>query len=740
MSPKLLHALALFAVLGVAPGLSAATFEVAVALDDVPGSLRAAIAAANASPGDDTIVFAPALAGEFIDLTSGELVVSGPDRIFVTGEGLAQRVILSGRFTNRVFRVSPGAELELDFVEVSDGQAPDGGAGVSGGSPTAGDTGGHGGGIYNEGILVVKNSVLGSNYAGAGGAGGRKTGAVAAAGGSGGEGGCGGGIYSAGPGASVRIENSILRQNEAGQGGTGGTLESGAAGDPGQGGGGGFGGAIYCDGGILEIVGSRIESNRAGSGGFGGGDESDGIGGGGGRGGSGGGVAIDGGAIQLVDSTIRSNAAGQGGLGGDDSGSADDTRGSGGDGGDGGGVWTSLFAADSEAQVSGCLFQANTAGNGRAGGSSPGGMGGGVTGTAGGAGGGGGGLFVVGADDAVWRMLNCTCILNFAGDGGNGGDGGPGGQGGAGGAAGNGGGIAFGSDGATYTAFLNQLTVLSNNGGLPGLEGDPVGAGGGAASAGGGVWEAPGGISGGPGIVLVNSVVALNDATALVNIGDFLPEGANFVSGDPEVAPLADNGGPTETVAPLLGSPLLDGGGSSSDPLATDQRGRPRPLHGAPDIGAFEAARLADARIGRRANPATQRIDDVYSVSGARQVLPVRLVQMRRSRFFVSAQNDGDIADNLRVVGTRANRTLRLSVLRLTGGRINITAQLAAGRLFPGVEPDGIVAMQFDARARNRKLRARQRLLCGVGIDGLPGHDRVVASVTQAPPRRKARR
>lgn len=57
---------------------------------------------------------------------------------------------------------------------------------------------------------------------------------------------------------------------------------------------------------------------------------------------------------------------------------------------------------------------------------------------------------------------------------------------------------------------------------------------------------------------------------------------------DALLGPLRDNGGPTLTHAPLLGSPAIDG----SDPLvfeATDQRGIARPQGLLPDIGAFES-------------------------------------------------------------------------------------------------------------------------------------------------------
>ncbi len=57
---------------------------------------------------------------------------------------------------------------------------------------------------------------------------------------------------------------------------------------------------------------------------------------------------------------------------------------------------------------------------------------------------------------------------------------------------------------------------------------------------------------------------------------------------DPLLGPLADNGGPTLTIALLSGSPAIDAGISVLD-VTTDQRGVPRPQGYAPDIGAFES-------------------------------------------------------------------------------------------------------------------------------------------------------
>ncbi len=66
---------------------------------------------------------------------------------------------------------------------------------------------------------------------------------------------------------------------------------------------------------------------------------------------------------------------------------------------------------------------------------------------------------------------------------------------------------------------------------------------------------------------------------------------------DPRLAPLADNGGPTQTLLPLASSPVLDAVAAATCTLVTDQRGVPRPDeagdNGACDIGAVESGATA---------------------------------------------------------------------------------------------------------------------------------------------------
>ena len=58
-----------------------------------------------------------------------------------------------------------------------------------------------------------------------------------------------------------------------------------------------------------------------------------------------------------------------------------------------------------------------------------------------------------------------------------------------------------------------------------------------------------------------------------------------------QLGPLADNGGPTLTHLPIVGSPLIDGG-QCLPYVPTDQRGVARPFGAKCDIGAVEWTRL----------------------------------------------------------------------------------------------------------------------------------------------------
>jgi hypothetical protein len=129
--------------------------------DSGPGSLRDAVAAARDG---DTIQFDPALNGQAITLTSGELLID--KSIAIKGFQLfplpVQRSTAGGTPAFRIFHITPGHTVTIQGLTISNGSA-------QGGVPER-----WGGGIYNDGsTLTVAYCVISGNSAtGAGGDGG----------------------------------------------------------------------------------------------------------------------------------------------------------------------------------------------------------------------------------------------------------------------------------------------------------------------------------------------------------------------------------------------------------------------------------------------------------------------------------------------------------------------------------------------------------------------------------------
>jgi hypothetical protein len=222
----------------------------------------------------------------------------------------------------------------------------------------------------------------------------------------------------------------------------------------------------------------------------------------------------------------------------------------------------------------------------------------------------GGALFNAG----VATLVNSTIISNTCagGRGGSGGSGGfyyhsgdiyyctPGGDGGDGGNA-----IGSGIYTVGHAANLTNCTVAHNSAhagiGGPGGIGSWQGAGGASGTA-------SGAIQANVNSMLANNVFSTNapsngsgtntdlghnlssdGSCAFTNVG-------SLNNTDPKLGPLADNGGPTLTMALLPGSPAIDAGDNLGTP-PTDQRGITRPFGAASDIGAYEYAPLL--RISR---------------------------------------------------------------------------------------------------------------------------------------------
>src|SRR5262245_1622219 len=119
------------------------TYTVLTLADAGPGSLRAAVAAADAHPGPDAVAFRPGLTGA-IALSSGELAVT--DGLAVQGPG-ADKLTVSGGGASRVFDIGSGASVTLAHLTIADGRAD------------------RGGGIDNAGALTLAHCVLSGNRA-----------------------------------------------------------------------------------------------------------------------------------------------------------------------------------------------------------------------------------------------------------------------------------------------------------------------------------------------------------------------------------------------------------------------------------------------------------------------------------------------------------------------------------------------------------------------------------------------
>ena len=304
--------------------------------------------------------------------------------------------------------------------------------------------------------------------------------------------------------------------------------------------------------------------------------------------------------------------------------------------------------------------------NGGNGGGPNGGTGGSgnATGNSGGFGGGGGGGGQGGNGAGGGFGGGGGSLGSLGASGGNGGFGGGGGfssgvggfGAGNGSSSGGGGGAGLGgavfNDAGAVTITNSTLTANTATGGTGGNNGSGFGGAlftrngtvtitndtiaGNTANQGGGVFAVGDGVT--ATVQMVNSILAYTShtasdfQTATINSGSVSIGGNNnliqtnpgtngftgalTIAADPLLGSLANNGGPTQTLGLLAGSPAVNAGDSTvvtnslfSGPTYTDQRGQARMRGGAVDLGAVESQITLTAPAGPESGTAGSRIN-----------------------------------------------------------------------------------------------------------------------------------
>jgi hypothetical protein len=554
-------------------------------------SLRSALEAAN-SNGQTNIIILPA--GNYTLTIAGGLTITS--NVTIEGGGSSSTIINANGASlsqnapqiNRAFQITSGT-VELENLTVENGLVTGAGGGIAN---------------YGSGTLTLQDCVVSGNEA----EGGQGSNNLRAANPGGAVNGFGGGIYNAG--GTLDIIQSTISGNTA-QGGEGG--EDSSYGSGGGGGGMGAGGGVFDGGGNVEIQYSTISGNNAigGNGGLAGGGFSGYGQGGGGRGGAGGAGGEGAGAG-------GSGYFGGGGGGGGSSYSA--TGGLGGTGGFGGGGGGAGSGGESGGAAG---FGAGAGGS--AGDTGGGGGGGGL--------GAGGGLFL---ENGTAELVDSTLTGNTA-------TGGTGGQvfNYSGGVAGNGG-QAMGGGFFVGTGSASAVNVtIANNSVAGGLGGTVLYNGQGATAGTVGTSAGLEAVNNNGSFEIKNTIVSSNQGATAVSAaggditGVIISDGYNLIqypgtatfvgpqtddilNTDPGLYSLANNGGPTETLAIGSSSAAVNAGSASGAPTV-DQRGVPD--GGTPDIGAFEYNPFAVTNTNATGTGSlAQAIDNNNSTSGGNTI------------------------------------------------------------------------------------------------------------------------
>ncbi|MGA2247496.1 MAG: choice-of-anchor Q domain-containing protein [Verrucomicrobiota bacterium] len=467
--------------------------------DSGPGTLRSALT--NAVNGA-VITFNPSLSGATITL-SNTLAIN--TNLTIDASALPGGIRINGNHSVQIFIVAHGTSNVLNSLTLTNGYSSENGGGIENNGTlmmnectVSGNGAAYGGGIYNSGnTLSMANCIVSGNSAKYGG------------------------------GICINNRETIVTMNQC-------TFSGNIA----SGSGNGIGGGIYDEDGMLTLTNCTFAGNHAAY--------------------YGGGIANESAAAILNECTLSENDGDAGG-GIDNSGTLTLNRCtlSGNTSSGGGGVYN-----DGIVILTTCALSGNSAADG-------GGIENRVDGTLtmtnctllGNSAEYGGGIYIYNSDETIVTLDQCTVSGNSASD--------------------EGGGI----ENAYGTLTVNQCTLSGNSAN-----------------------ENGGGIDNYGTAVMTNTIVAGNTAVSgadIYNDGGDLTYGTSnlvplvdnnggFISGPapvtnaPDLAPLGNYGGPTQTMPPLPGSPAIGAGSVAANTFSADQRGYPRTQSGLIDLGAVE--------------------------------------------------------------------------------------------------------------------------------------------------------
>jgi fibronectin-binding autotransporter adhesin len=499
-----------------------------------------------ANPLPDSLVFNTAgvfASPQTITLTHGPLVIPTTEAVAIvrTGGGM---VTISGGGLSQVIEVPTGATLTVEGVTITDGVGNVGGGIESDGTLSLintsleGNSAGTGGGLSSTGKLSISGGTISDNSA-ANGGGVESVGSLqlsdATIEGNSASADGGGIDYSGGPGGKLTITGSTFTDNSATNGG-----------------------GLFLFDGTVSITGGTFSGNTA-KNGVGGGLFDDlatvtitgtALTGNKSTTQNGGAIEVSGGTLTALELTLENNSAAYGGAianGGNTTIDASNITGN-----------TASISGGGISNTGTLSLESSTVASNKAVGS---GLGGGLANSgvltvddstlSGNSGVSGGGIA---NSSGTASLTNTTIAGNTATTGG-------------------------GIDNDLGTLTTVNATIADNSAGSSG--------------SGGGLYTTNNGAT------LYNTIVDLNTSSGGVNIVGTLSTNStsNLINNaNPDLGTLGNNGGPTETIALLTGSPAIDGGDNNAPGVpTTDQRGALRGLLGinagqTVDIGAYEAS------------------------------------------------------------------------------------------------------------------------------------------------------